>query len=139
MDVRVGGRDPHRPPGVGVHRADVDLVAVASTGRARRSGSRWAGREHDVRVRHLVVAADEAAGLEVVRRAGAAAKEQPLEADQRPGATRRAGAIDTGWRAGVLDVDLEVVLEVLADARQVGDDVDPDGLQQVGRRPTPDS
>ena len=33
----------------------------------------------------------------------------------------------------MLDVDLEVVLQVLADARQVGDDLDPERAQ-LGRR-----
>jgi hypothetical protein len=34
--------------------------------------------------------------------------------------------------AGVLDVDLQVVLHVLADAREVVDDVDAEGAQFLG-------
>ena len=44
----------------------------------------------------------------------------------------RAGYIDTGWRAGVLDVDLEVVLQVLTHAGQVVDDVDAERLELRG-------
>ena len=41
---RVGALDPHPAAGVGVHRADVDLVAVPlGRARTRRSGSRSAG------------------------------------------------------------------------------------------------
>ena len=43
-----------------------------------------------------------------------------------------AGATETGCLRAVLDVDLEVVLQVLADARQVVDDVDPERLELVG-------
>ena len=86
----------------------------------------------------VVVAPDEAAALEVVRRARAASEEQPLEPDPRlaPVGERR---LHRDWlRALVLDVDLEVVLEVLADAGQVVDDVDPEGsqLRRRCRRPT---
>ena len=45
---------------------------------------------------------------------------------------RRAGYIDTGWRAGVLDVDLEVVLQVLAHAGEVVDHGDAERLQLRG-------
>ena len=43
-----------------------------------------------------------------------------------------AGAIETGCLRAVLDVDLEVVLQVLADARQVVDDVDAERLELAG-------
>ena len=84
--------------------------------------------EHQVRVGDVVVAADEAAGLEVVRRARAAPEEQPLEADPRLAPSASAGCIETGC-VPVLDVDLEVVLEVLADAGQVVDDRDAERQQ----------
>ena len=68
---------------------------------ALRSGAVVADRqrqevEHQVRVGDLVVAADEAARLEVVRRAWAAAEQQPLEADLRAVAVLIAGATETG-------------------------------------------
>ena len=41
------------------------------------------------------------------------------------------GCIETGLAAAVLDVDLEVVLEVLPDAGQVLDDLDPEPRRMV--------
>ncbi len=133
MDGRVGRGDLHGAAGVGVHRPDVDLVAVA----ALRSRAVVADRErqeveHEVRIGDLVVAPDEAAALEVVRRAGAAAEEQPLESDPRLAPIGERRLHRDRLRALVLDVDLEMVLEVLADAGQVVDDRDPDGLQLRG-------
>ena len=69
---RVRRADADRPPRIGVHRPDVHLVAVA----ARGCGPVVADRErqeveHQVRIGDVLVAADEAAGLEVVRRARA--------------------------------------------------------------------
>ena len=109
------------------------LVAVPAGGRravvADRDGQEV---EHQVRVRDVVVAADEAARLEVVRRAGARAEEQPPEPDPGPVAPlHRRRHRDRLLRA-VLDVDLEVILQVLADARQVVDDVDAERLELAG-------
>ena len=87
--------------------------------------------EHQVGVGDVVVAAREPAGLEVVRRARARAEEQPLGADQRPAPHLHVRGDRHRLRAGVLDVDLEVVLEVLADAGQVGDHVDAEGLEML--------
>ncbi len=78
--------------------------------------------EHQVRVGDVVVRADEPARLEVVRRARAAAQEQPLRADERALPLLQRGLHRHGLRAQVLDVHLEVVLEVLADTGQIGDD-----------------
>ena len=95
--ARIDRDDLHRAAGVGVHRADVHLVAMALRGRAVVADRQRQEVEHQVRVGDLVVAADEAAGLEVVRGAGAAAEQQPLEPDLRAGCgTSCAGATDTG-------------------------------------------
>src|SRR5207342_3913675 len=113
---------------------DVDLVAMTrGTGRAVVADGQRQEMEHQVRVGDLVVAPGEAAALEVVRRTRAAAEEQPLEPDPRPTPLvdrRRLHRHRLG--GGVLDVDLEVVLEMVTDAGQVLDDVDPEG-GQLGR------
>ena len=109
----------------------MDLVAVP----ARRRGPVVADRErqeveHQVRIRHLVVAAHEPAALEVVRRARATPEEQPLEADPRTPPPGQRRLHRDGLRGAVLDVDLEVVLEVRADAGQVRHHVDPERLER---------
>ena len=135
MLVRVRALELDRAARVGVHRPDVHLVAVS--GRARAAvvpdGERQEV-EHEVRIGDVVVAPREPAALEVVGRAGPAAQEQPLRPDERsaPLLGRRRLHRDR-LEALVLDVDLEVVLEVLADAGQVGHDRDAEGFQ-VGRR-----
>ena len=76
--ARVRAGDRAGAAGVGVHRTDVHLVAVF--GRDRRAVVAHRDRqevEHQVRVVDVVVAADEAARLEMVGRAGAAAQEEP--------------------------------------------------------------
>src|SRR5699024_9543677 len=67
--------------------------------------------------------------LEMVRGTGAGTQEEPLRADERPLPLLQCGLHRHGLRARVLDVDLEMVLEVLADARQVVDDVDAERLE----------
>ena len=134
VDGRVGRDDPDRAAGVGVHRADVHLVAVTAGRRRAVVPDRDRQEvEHQVRVRHVVVGPGEAAALEMVRRAGAGPPEQPLGADHRPVAPLQRGRHRDRLLAGVLDVDLEVILQVLADARQVGDHVDAVLAQQAGR------
>src|SRR3546814_11541321 len=71
--------------------------------------------------------------LEVAGGAEAGPEEKPVDADQRlvPRLQRRVER--DRLRAGVLHVDLQVVLQVLADARQVVRDGDALRLQFVGR------
>jgi hypothetical protein len=88
--------------------------------------------EHQIRVRHVVVATDEATGLEVVGGSRAPAQEQPLRADPRVAPLRQVRLHGHGLRAGVLDVHLEVVLQVLAHSRQVLDRIDTQGAQAAG-------
>ncbi|MCY1359422.1 hypothetical protein D9M69_459920 [compost metagenome] len=73
----------------------------------------------DVRPLEFRTGADEATGLELVAGAEAGAPEHPLRADLRlvPPLQRRVQR--DRLLAGVLQVHLQVVLEVLADARQV--------------------
>ena len=111
------------------------LIAVAAAALGQRPVVAHRDREevvHQVRVLHLVVAAHEAAGLEVVRRAGATLAEQPLQPDQRPPLHREIGRHRHGLAGLVLDVDLEVVLEVLPHPGQVRDDVDPERAELAG-------
>ena len=116
------------------------LVAVTAGGRravvADRDGQEV---EHQVRIRDLVVAADEPARLEVVRRTGPGAEEQPLEPDPGPVAPLHRRRHRDGLLGPVLDVDLEVVLQVLADAGQVVHDVDARAPRARSALPTPES
>jgi hypothetical protein len=67
----------------------------------------------------------------------ARAQEQPL-APTTGGCATSARRDRDRLLAGVLDVDLEVVLQVLADAGQVGDDVDAERRSSAAL-PTPES
>ena len=107
------------------------LVAVAAGGlRAVVADGERQEVEHQVRVQDVVVGAGEAAALEVVRRARAAAQHEPLQEDAGAVAIEQRRRDRDGLRGGVLDVDLEVVLQVLADAGQVVDDVDPETAER---------
>jgi hypothetical protein len=72
-----------------------------------------------IRVLDTSARADERTSLEMAGRAEPSLHEEPLQADARlgPGPLRRVQRDRLGAR--VLDVDLEVVLEIAADARQV--------------------
>ena len=97
VDLRVRRPDPHPAAGVGVHRADVHLVAVALGRRRAVVPDRDREEvEHQVRVVDVLVAAGEAAALEVVGGAEAAAVEQPVVGDPGRARQRRPGAIETG-------------------------------------------
>jgi len=133
LGPRVAGLDPDVAPGVRVHGADMDLVAVAV---ARRRAVVADGQrqevEHEVGVGHVRVGADEAAALEVVGGSGPPPG-QPLHADPGP-APQAQGRLHRHRPAGgVLDVHLEMILEVLADPRQVGHHRDVQRLQEAGR------
>ena len=135
MVVRVGRLEGDRAARIRVHRPDVDLVAVTrGAGAAVVADRQRQEVEHQVRVGDVVVRAGEPAALEMVGRAGPAPEEQPLGADERPAPELGRGRLHRdGLEAPVLDVDLEVVLEVGTDARQVGHDGDAEVLQ-VRRR-----
>ena len=129
----VGRTDLHVAAGVGVHRPDVHLVAVALRRHAPvvPDGDRQEV-EHEVRVVDVVVAPDEAAALEVVGGAQAATVDEPLVPDLGAGAHPQTGCDRHRLLRRVLDVDLEVVLEVRTDTRDIRDDVDAEGAQVVG-------
>ena len=89
---RVARPDPHPAAGVGVHRADVDLVAVALGRRRAVVPDRDRQEvEHQVGVVDVLVAAGEAAALEVVGGAEPGAVDQPVVADPRPRAPAQPG------------------------------------------------
>ena len=111
------------------------LIAVAAS--AGRQGAVVAHGDrqevvHQVGVLDLVVAAHEAARLEVVGGAGTRLAQQPLEPHLRPVLHVEVGRHRHGLGARVLDVDLEVVLQVLPHAGQVVHDVDPDRPKVAG-------
>ncbi|KAG1179661.1 hypothetical protein G6F35_016215 [Rhizopus arrhizus] len=116
------------------HRADVHLEAVCLD----RVGAVVVDRHRQevvlqVRPVELGVAADEAAGLELVAGADAGAQEQPLGADRRLVVQLQCRRQRHRLLALVLQVHLKVVLQVGADARQVVHQVDVEAAQQVGR------
>src|SRR5262245_15630936 len=88
-----------------------------------------------VRMLDAGAAADEAAGLEMVGRTDAAAEECPLDADQQ-----LAQRVLQYWveryrlQAAMLHVGLDVILQILADAREIMHDGDAVPSQMV-RRP----
>ncbi len=133
VHTRVAGRDLDGAASVGVHRPDVHLVSVTTGGGAAVVANCDRQEvEHQIRIGRFFVAAYEPASLEVVGGTEASAAEQPLRTDDRPpppGETRRDGNRLLG---GVLDVDLEVILEVIANARKVRDGLDAQGLQLGG-------
>jgi len=87
--------------------------------------------EHQVRIGDLLVRPHEPTGLEVVRRSGTAPKDEPPKTNPRalPFLQRRLHGY--GLRARVLDVDLKVILQVLADAGKIMDDVHAERAQLV--------
>src|SRR5579863_777981 len=88
--------------------------------------------EHQVRVIDGVVAAGEPAAFEVVRRAWAASQEQPLQGDLRPVAPQKTRRDRYRLSAAMLDVDLEVVLEVLAHSGEMFNGVNAECRQFIG-------
>ncbi len=111
---RIAGPDAHPAPAVGEHGADVELVAVAGRGHGTVVADCDRQEvEHEVRPTNVLVTAQEATRLEVVR-GTRTTPEQPLQANPRAaphGQVRR-----HGHRLGacILHVGLQVVLEVLA-------------------------
>jgi hypothetical protein len=89
--------------------------------------------EHQVRVSDVVVAAAEAAALEVIGGADARAPEQPLGAHAEFAHPRDVRVHGHRLPARELHVHLEVVLQVRADTRQVRDRRDAARVQQAGR------
>ena len=80
--ARVGRFNLYGTTRVGVHRADMHLVAVATLRHgAVVADGEWQEMEHQVRVIDILVAAHKAARLEMVGGGRAAPEEQPLEAD----------------------------------------------------------
>ena len=88
--------------------------------------------EHQVGIGDVVVAPYESSRLEVIRRAPPHAEEQPLGANERPPPRLERRSHRDRLPAGVLDVDLQVVLQVLPDSGEVVHDVDAQSLQLVG-------
>ena len=117
---RVARGDLDRAPGVRIHRPDVHLVTMAAgrRGTVVADGDRQEV-EHQVRIAHVLVAPDESARLEVVRRPWAVTQEQPPGADARAVAPLERGGDRHRELGRELDIDLEVILEVRADAGQV--------------------
>ncbi len=131
VGLRVRAPDPHVTAGVGIHRTDVHLIAVAlGRGRAVVPDRDRQEVEHQVGVVDVLVAAREPAALEVVGGTEATAVEQPLVGDPGPFAPLETGRDRDRLLRGVLDIDLEVVLQVLPHPGRVVDHVDAESTEQ---------
>ena len=131
MDI--GALDVNVALGIGEHRAnvpleavlDVRLLAVITHGHRQEV-------EHEVRVVLILIGAHEAAALEVGGSNRALVGQQPLQAHERPAPLIQVRLGGRGGLGGlILDVDLEVVLQVLAHTWQVLDDVNSVLLQNL--------
>ena len=112
------------------HRPHVGLEAVALGG-GLAVVAHGEGQEVvlDVRVLHAGAGADEAAGFEVVGGAEAIPEQEPARADQALG-DKVPVAVERDRLAALhLQVDLQMVLQVGADAGPVGDHIDAVLLQ----------
>ena len=87
----------------------------------------------DVRPLEFRASADETTSLELVAGADTGAVEQPLGTDGRLVPPQQRWVQRYRLGAGVLQVQLQVVLQVLADARQVVDHRDVEAFQQGAR------
>src|SRR5471030_1298157 len=90
----------------------------------------------DVRPIEFFAGTDETAGFELVAGADAGAVEQPLGTDGRLVVPEQRRVQRHRLGAGVLQVQLKVILQVFADARQVVDHRDVEAFQQFGRANT---
>ena len=108
------------------------IPVVAGRGRSVVAHGDRKEMEHQVRIRRVVVGTSETAALEVVG-GPRSSPEQPLQADERPSPQLEVSLHRYRLGACVLHVDLEVVLQVLADAGQVMDHRHPGGLEDLRR------
>ena len=106
------------------------LVAVTGSGlRAVVTDRHRQEVKHQVWIVDVRVAAAEAAAFEVVRRAEPLALQQPLHPDAELLRPRDSGIDRDRQAVRELDVHLEMILQVGADARQVRDDGYAKGLE----------
>ena len=118
--ARVGRLQAHMAAALGTHGPHVRLEAMlrGERGAVVADGH---GQEVvlDVRVRNARLAADEAAGLEMVGRSEAIATQQPTRANERLRKRVHHRIQGDGLFAGHLEVELQMVLQVLAHTGQV--------------------
>src|SRR5215207_4666001 len=119
---------------LGPHRPDMGLEAMLGRHRATVvADCHRKEMELDVRVGNSRARADEAAALEVVGRPETVAAHQPAHADQRFGDGAEGGIERDGLSRGDLEVELEMILQVLADPRKVVHGLDAEGPQLISR------
>jgi len=87
--------------------------------------------EHEVGVLDVIVAAGESPTFEVVGGSWSP-PEKPLQPDERTPPPGQIGRDRHRLERPVLDIHLEMVLEVLADAGEMVDGLDPDRTEMVG-------
>ena len=138
---RVGALQPDRAARGRAHRADMRLEAVApAPPSGRRSGPRAAGNGTGCPdTRRRAAERTKAAALELVRGAEPDLGEQPLQADPRHRRVVVLAVERDRLQALHLDVELEMVLQVAADPRPVGDDRRCPCSARCAAGPMPDS
>src|SRR4029077_10310866 len=125
---RLGGSQAHPPLAARAHWPRVRLKAVlARECRAVIIHRQRQEMKLDVRVAHPGAAADEAAGLEVIAGAEAVLGEEPARADERAAHDRYLRIKRDGLAAGDLEVELQMILQVLAHTRQFAHHADAVG------------
>ncbi len=132
---RIGRGQSHPAAALGAHRSDMGLKAVLLRERRAVVGHRH-GQEVilDVRIGDARAAADEPAGLEMIGRPQAILAQQPACADQRAIPPVDRGVQGDRLLARHLEIKLQVILQVLADARQIVHHLDAERAQ-LRRRP----
>ena len=122
-----GEPQPNPAAALRAHRPDMRLKSVLFRQRGPVVGDRHRQKmELDVRIADARARADEAARLEMVRCAKPAPAHEPLQPDQPSREQPRMAVERDRLLRGHLEIELEMVLQVLADSRPVGDDVDPE-------------
>ena len=131
---RIGAAQADMAAALRSHRPDMRLEAVA--GRERRSVVADRQRQEvilDVRIGDPGTAADEAAAFEMIGRTQSAFPEQPARADQRL-SQRIHRRIEGDRKFGFdLEIEFQMVLQILANARKIVDRRNAMRAQFVGR------
>src|SRR5262245_11269816 len=124
--ARVARAQLHPTARARAHRPDMDLETMTGCGRLAviANGARQE-MILDVGIFDALSGADEAAGFEMVGGAETSTEEQPLGPDQRLGDEVELGVQRHRLLAAHLEVNLEMVLQVLADARKLVQRRDP--------------
>ena len=118
MLVRVAGFNPHMPTAWRAHRSDVALEAVLfHCVRAVIVNRHWQEMVLNIRPRKFLTAANKSACFKVVAGTNAGAAKQPLRTDFRLVPPLQGRVEGNRFFALILQIHLQVILKIFADAR----------------------